>query len=90
MTTRPPALPHRQRGKALDRVMAEHPRPASLAVLWDQAQGDPERFRELMRGHGLILSPGDPGYEGTPSSLPCGWAGGGSGKDSTEGGGGAR
>lgn len=41
--------------------------------LWNQADGNPGEYRRLLREHGLLLSPGDPGYEEASVSLPCGW-----------------
>ena len=38
----------------------------SLYELWRQAGGDRERYRQLMREHGYLIS-------GTPTPLPCGW-----------------
>jgi hypothetical protein len=43
------------------------------AQLWDQAGGDPERYRQLMREAGYLLAPGDEGYDEAPVNLPCGW-----------------
>jgi hypothetical protein len=43
--------------------------------LWQQAAADPERYRELLHQHGLILEPGDDGYDDAPRNLPCGWPG---------------
>jgi hypothetical protein len=48
------------------------PKP-SIGQLWNQAGGDGERYRELMREHGYILKPGDEGYEEGVRNLPCGW-----------------
>lgn len=45
----------------------------SPATLWQQANGDAARYRELMHSHGLILRPGDEGYEQASATLPCGW-----------------
>jgi hypothetical protein len=53
-------------------TMSEQPTPGQL---WYEAGEDPERYRELMREHGHILSPGDPGYEQGSRNLPCGWPG---------------
>lgn len=50
--------------------MAERPAPHQL---WDEAKGEPGRYRELMREHGHLLSPGDEGYEDAPRGMPCGW-----------------
>lgn len=36
------------------------------AELWQQADGDAARYRELMREHGHLIP-------GTPRPLPCGW-----------------
>lgn len=41
--------------------------------LWHEAGGDGERYRQLMREHGHLLSPGDEGYEQGSRNLPCGW-----------------
>ena len=43
--------------------------------LWVQSGENPERYRELLREHGYLLSPGDDGYEDAPRNLPCGWPG---------------
>ena len=48
------------------------PKP-SIERLWQQSGGDGGRYRELMRQHGYILSPGDEGYEDGSRTLPCGW-----------------
>jgi hypothetical protein len=48
------------------------PKP-SIGQLWNQAAGDGDRYRELMRQHGYILKPGDEGYEEGSRVLPCGW-----------------
>jgi hypothetical protein len=46
----------------------------SPSVLWEQAAGDGQEYRRLMREHGHLIGPGDPGYDpGAPRSLPCGW-----------------
>lgn len=47
-------------------------------TLWKQAGGgtkdyDPQRYRDLMHEHGLLLRPGDEGYGDAPRSAPCGW-----------------
>jgi hypothetical protein len=47
----------------------------SAYELWRQAGGDSARYRELMHSHGLILRPGDEGYEQASRTLPCGWPG---------------
>jgi hypothetical protein len=49
---------------------ADRPSPG---LLWLEAGGDDARYRELLREHGLLLSPGDPGYDEAPRTLPCGW-----------------
>ena len=51
---------------------SEKPGPFEL---WQQAGGDGARYRDLMREHGHLLSPGDEGYEDAPRNLPCGWPG---------------
>jgi hypothetical protein len=52
--------------------MAEHPSPHQL---WEQAGGNGQRYRQLLREHGLLLRPGDEGYDEAPKTLPCGWPG---------------
>ena len=47
----------------------------SMFELWQQAGGDGDRYRELLREYGYILRPGDEGYEEAPRNLPCGWPG---------------
>lgn len=49
--------------------MAEHPSPGEL---YEQADGDRERYRELMFEHGYLI-PLKPGEK--PEPLPCGWPG---------------
>lgn len=64
--------------EAAIRSLRGEPEPApepSPHELWAEAGEDPERYRDLMRQHGLILAPGDEGYEDAPRSLPCGWPG---------------
>lgn len=51
---------------------AARPGPSEL---WQQAGGDGERYRQLLRQHGHLLSPGDEGYEEGRAGLPCGWPG---------------
>jgi hypothetical protein len=46
---------------------------ADPAALWEQSGGDYVKYRELLREHGMILYPGDPGYDKAPRNLPCGW-----------------
>lgn len=51
---------------------------ASLLGLWLQAGGgsdeyDPALYAEWLHEAGLILRPGDDGYEDAPAGLPCGW-----------------
>jgi 8-oxo-dGTP pyrophosphatase MutT (NUDIX family) len=50
--------------------MPDRPSPFTL---WQEAGGDGERYRALMREHGHILRPGDEGYEDGARELPCGW-----------------
>jgi hypothetical protein len=59
--------------------VADHPSPGAL---WNQALSEDcgegtvvMRYRELLREHGLLLAPGDPGYDDAPHTLPCGWPG---------------
>ena len=54
------------------RAVSAGPSPFAL---WQQANGDGDRYRELMREHGHLLSPGDEGYEEASRNLPCGWPG---------------
>lgn len=43
--------------------------------LWQQAGGNRDEYRRLLREHGHILGPGDEGYDpGKPRTLPCGWS----------------
>jgi hypothetical protein len=46
--------------------VAEHEIPTDPLSLWRRADGDGERYRELMREHGLLVP-------GSPEPLPCGW-----------------
>lgn len=48
--------------------MADKPSPYNL---WKQARGDPERYRQLLREHGLLIDR-QPGNDG---NLLCGWPG---------------
>src|SRR5579872_1838085 len=46
--------------------------------LWRQAGGgtdsyDRDRYLDLLREHGHLLSPGDEGYDHAAPDLPCGW-----------------
>jgi hypothetical protein len=55
------------------------PKP-SLYELWKQAGGGTDaysagRYRELMSEHGVLLMPGDDGYDQAARTLPCGWPG---------------
>lgn len=43
--------------------------------LWVQAGEDGDRYRQLLREHGHLLSPGDEGYGEGSRNLPCGWPG---------------
>lgn len=54
-------------------------RPSPME-LWHEACGDGERYRQLMREHKHLLSPGDEGYGQGSRDLPCGWPGGSGGK----------
>lgn len=45
----------------------------SPAELWKQAGGDPDKYRGLLREHGHLVRPGDPGYDDAARALPCGW-----------------
>ena len=47
--------------------MAEATRPSPFE-LWQQADGDAEEYRRLMREHGHLVP-------GPPRPLPCGWPG---------------
>jgi hypothetical protein len=47
----------------------------SMGNLWQEAGGDRERYRALLHEHGLLLRPGDDGYEeAVARALPCGWS----------------
>lgn len=36
---------------------------------------DPDEYRFLLREHGHLIGPGDPGYDpDAPRTLPCGWS----------------
>lgn len=48
--------------------------------LWRQAEGAGARYRDLLAEHGMLLNPGDEGFEQASRNLPCGWPG----KSSTE------
>ena len=64
--------------KAAIRAVNGEPEPAPKPQphqLWEQAGGDPEEYRRLMREHGHLIGPGDEGYEDAPRALPCGWPG---------------
>lgn len=52
--------------------MADTTKP-SPAGLWQQASGDGERYRQLMRELGYVLQPGDERYEQGSRKPPCGW-----------------
>jgi hypothetical protein len=54
--------------------MAAAPKPSPFD-LWQQAGGDGEHYRDLLREHGLVLRPGDEGYDEAARNLPCGWPG---------------
>jgi hypothetical protein len=46
--------------------------------LWKQAGGETPRFdrgryMDLLHEHGILLRPGDEGYEAGSRTLPCGW-----------------
>lgn len=43
--------------------------------LWVQSGQDGDRYRALLREYGLLLMPGDEGYEESSRNLPCGWPG---------------
>ena len=46
----------------------------SAGELWERAGGNRELYRDLLRQHGHLLAPGDPGYDpGAPQYPPCGW-----------------
>lgn len=64
------AYQHTACDEVIKRLADIKPSPAEL---WHQADGDSERYRELMRQHGHLLSPGDEGYEQVARKLPCGW-----------------
>ena len=67
---------HQAAVDAVIRFVNREPKPVPSPIeLWQQAGEDPGRYRELMREHGLLLSPGDEGYAEAPKTLPCGWPG---------------
>jgi hypothetical protein len=41
--------------------------------LWLEAEGDGERYRQLLHDHGYLISPGEPGYDEASKNLSCGW-----------------
>lgn len=43
----------------------------SPAELWQQAGGDPQKYRDLLAEHGHLLRPGDDGYDEAVAKLPC-------------------
>lgn len=56
------------------------PDKPSAYALWKQAGGGTgnysgTRYRDLMIKHGLLLAPGDDGYDEGSRTLPCGWPG---------------
>jgi hypothetical protein len=51
-----------------DASMAERPGARRPFELWQQAGGDAEEYRRLMREHGHLVP-------GEPEPLPCGWPG---------------
>ncbi len=60
--------------------MPEKPSPLKLWYQADRehptdAEARTTRYRELMREHGLLLSPGDSGYEEAADNLRCGYPG---------------
>ena len=54
--------------------MSGDPEPSPYE-LWVLAGKDGDRYRELLREHGYLMSPGDVGYEEGSRTLPCGWPG---------------
>jgi len=55
--------------------MTEITEETSPGQLWEQAGGNPDEYRRLLREHGHILRPGDVGYDpDAPRTLPCGWS----------------
>lgn len=60
------SLAHLAAMEAAIRAVNGQPEPApkpSPHQLWEQAGEDPEEYRRLMREHGYLLGPGDPGYD---------------------------
>jgi len=53
-------------------AMTNKPSPGQL---WNQAGGDEDRYRELMRQHGHLIRRGEPGFEEASATLPCGYPG---------------
>jgi hypothetical protein len=59
--------------QAAIRALNRDAKPPAPHELWQQAGGDPETYRGLMRQHGHLLAPGDEGYEDGGRNLSCGW-----------------
>jgi hypothetical protein len=53
-------------------MSADQPSPGHL---WNQAGGNGDRYRDLLHQHGLLLRPGDEGYDQASRTLPCGYPG---------------
>jgi hypothetical protein len=51
----------------------EAPALPGPAELWQQSEGDRERFRDLLRQYGHVLRPDDEGLAGPPAVRPSGW-----------------
>jgi hypothetical protein len=65
-------------GCSLEATLVEggepQPERPPMAALWDQAGGDPDEYRRLLREHGYTAGPGDEGYDPGSRTLPCGWS----------------
>jgi hypothetical protein len=75
---------HREAMLAIIRHVNGEPEPAPKLTphqLWEQAGGGTpqyrrEEYRRLLREHGHLIGPGDPGYDpDAPKTLECGWPG---------------
>ena len=60
----------------VNRESGPAPEPAPVRPspfeLWQQSGGNRELYLDLMREHGHLLSPGDPGYDESAGLPPCG------------------
>lgn len=75
---------HNEAVAAVIRHVNGEPEPAAAPKtphgLWLEAGGGTleysrERYLELLREHGHLIGPGNPGSMSAPGNLPCGWPG---------------